>query len=174
MAGDQFLKRALALEPITAQAFAPFGTVVTSRERNGRAINAGTSLRVDLPEPDLLADDGRPALAVFRASAVSFPFVVRALERHRLGSQTFVPLGGTPFAVVVALGDAAPDPGTMRAFCIDGRSGVTFSKAVWHHPLLALGDGEFVVLERRGAGTDCQVAPVVPTRIERRIEGAAS
>lgn len=165
--------RTLALQAVTPNVFAPFGIVVTSRERSGRRINAGTSLRVDLPEPDLLADGGRPSLSVFRASAVALPFVVRELERHRFGSQTFVPLGRTPFAVVVALGDTAPDEDTMRAFLVDGCSGVTLSKAVWHHPLLALENGEFVVLERRGAEPDCEVAPVAPARIEQRIEGAA-
>ncbi len=157
--------RTLALQPLTHEAFAPYGFVVAAGERAGRPINDGTSQRIDLPDPDVVGDDGRPALAVFRASAVRLPFVVRALERHRLGSQTFVPLGGPPFAVVVALGDAGPDPASIRAFLVDGRSGVHFARGVWHHPLLALADGDFVVLERRGAAIDCEVVAVGQTVI---------
>lgn len=160
--------RRLALQPITPDDFSAFGTVVTSRGRSGRAINAGTSQRFDLPDPDLLADDGRPALAVFRARAAAFPLTVRALERHRLGSQTFVPLAGIPFAVVVALGEERPDPPTLRAFRVDGTLGVTFARGVWHHPLLALAAGEFLVLERRGGEPDCELAAVAETLIVAR------
>ncbi|HRA78383.1 MAG TPA: ureidoglycolate lyase, partial [Burkholderiaceae bacterium] len=112
--------------PLTAEAFAQYGDVVTSAGRDGHSINAGTSVRVEMPEPDLLDHGGRPSLSVFRANAVRLPFEVRELERHRLGSQTFLPLGGTPFVVVVALGDDAPDDDTLAAFLVDGRCGITF------------------------------------------------
>ncbi len=148
----------LVLRPLAAQSFAPFGDVVTSTGGEGRSINAGTSLRVELPEPDVLGADGRPSLSVFRAQAVQLPFVVRELERHRLGSQTFLPLGSTPFVVVVALGDDSPDVATLAAFRVDGGCGVTFRRGVWHHPLLALADGDVVVIERRGEEVDCEVA----------------
>lgn len=160
MAWDRFLSdaaRSLVANSITIEAFARYGDVVTSAGREGLSINAGTSLRVEMPEPDILADDGRPSLSVFRASAVRLPFEVRALERHRFGSQTFLPLGGMPFVVVVALGDVRPDAGTLAAFKVDGGCGVTFGRGMWHHPLLALADGDFVVIERRGVEVDCEV-----------------
>jgi len=164
MAGDQLLRgeRALALRPLTPEAFAPYGDVVTSTGRDGRSVNAGTSVRVEMPEPDVLAHDGKPSLSVFRATAVRLPFEVRELERHRLGSQTFLPLGGTPFVVVVALGGDAPDTDTLAAFVIDGGRGITFRRGTWHHPLLALADGDFAVIERRGAEIDCDVAALRP------------
>ncbi len=158
----------LVLQPLAADTFAPYGFVVASGADAGRPINDGTSQRVDLPDPDLVEDGGRPALAIFRARAVALPLVVRTLERHRLGGQTFVPLGGATFAVVVALGDARPDPRTMRAFRVDGRSGVHFARGVWHHPLLALADGDFVVLERRGPALDCEVAAIVKSNVVER------
>lgn len=165
MAGDRLLSgdaRSLVARAITIEAFARYGDVVTSAGRDGRRINADTSLRVELPEPDVLAHDGRPSLSVFRARAVPMPFEVRELERHRLGSQTFLPLGGVAFVVVVALGDDAPDTGTLAAFRVDGSRGVTLGRGVWHHPLLALEDGDFAVIERRGAEVDCVVASLVP------------
>lgn len=150
--------RRLLARPIDPAAFSPYGDVVTGKGRTGMPINAGTSLRIDLPEPDVLGSDGRPALAVFRARTARLPLTIRELERHRLGSQTFLPLGATPFVVVVALGRHAPDPDTLTAWRIDGTAGVTFHRDTWHHPLLALADGDFAVLERRGPEPDCELA----------------
>lgn len=167
MAGDRLLSddaRSLVAESITIDAFARYGDVVTSAGREGLSINAGTSLRVEMPEPDILAHDGKPSLSVFRANAVRLPFDVRELERHRIGSQTFLPLGALPFVVVVALGDKRPDAGTLAAFHVDGSRGVTFRRDVWHHPLLALEDGDFAVIERRGAEVDCEVV-----RLDHRV-----
>lgn len=164
MAGDQLLNalRELTVRPLTAQAFAAFGDIVTSDGAAGRSINAGTSVRVEMPAPDVLAGGGRPSLSVFRAQAVKLPFVVRELERHCEGSQTFVPLGSIPFVVVVALGDHAPDAATAAAFLVDGHCGVTFRRGVWHHPLLVLADGDVVVIERQGERIDCEVAALQP------------
>lgn len=154
--------RELSLRPLTAQAFAAFGDIVTSAGGEGRRINAGTSVRVEMPAPDVLADGGGPSLSVFRAQAVPLPFVVHELERHRLGSQTFLPLGSTAFVVVVALGGDQPDVTTLAAFLADGRCGVTFRRGVWHHPLLALADGDVAVIERRGDSVDCDVVRLAP------------
>jgi len=163
--GEAGTVRTLVLQPLAADAFARFGFVAAAGAPVGRPINDGTAQRFDLPDPDLVGDGGRPALALFRAQGVALPFVVRSLERHRLGGQTFVPLGGVPFVVVVALGDARPNLETMRAFGVDGRCGVHFARGVWHHPLLALRDGDFVVLERRGHAGDCELAPVAQTLV---------
>jgi len=174
VAGDQFLigaagaVRTLALQPLDHAVFAPYGFVIAPDHGVGLSINDGTSRRFDLPDPDVACDGGRAALAVFRAQPVALPFVVRTLERHRLGGQSFVPLGGVPFVVVVALGDARPDSETMRAFRVDGRCGVHFGRGVWHHPLLALADGDFVVLERRGNAIDCELTSVAPTLVVDR------
>ncbi|MEN4920872.1 ureidoglycolate lyase [Achromobacter spanius] len=147
----------LPLAELTAETFAPYGTIIASAGRDGREINAGTTLRVDMPEPDILKQGGRPSLSVFRATPGSLPFEVRMMERHRLGSQTFVPLMGTPFVVLVALGATEPDLSTLKAFRADGSAGITLAPDVWHHPLLALAAGDFVVLERKGETVDCEI-----------------
>jgi len=149
--------RTLTAQPLSAAAFAPYGEVVSSADRAGRSINAGTSLRVEMGEPDLLEAGGRPSLSVFRAQAIALPFAARVLERHRLGSQTFLPLAGTPYVVLVALGADAPDPATLRAFIAGAGVGITLRRDVWHHPLMALADGEFAVLERAGPAVDCEL-----------------
>lgn len=158
------------LRPLTAESFAPYGRLVSADApapgrahaeglRGPRPINGGTSLRVEADEGlSLLQDGGAPTLAVFRARAQGAAGPWRTLERHRLGSQTFVPLAGARCIVLVALGERAPDPLTLAAFEADGRCGFTLHPGTWHHGLIALQAGDFVVLERRAAQPDCEFA----------------
>ncbi|AVG38691.1 ureidoglycolate lyase [Achromobacter insolitus] len=160
--------RILTTQPLTAAAFAPYGEVISSAGRAGRAINAGTSLRVEMGDPDILDAGGRPSLSVFRAQAIALPFAARMLERHRLGSQTFLPLAGTRYVVLVALGADAPDLATLQAFMAGAGMGITLRRDVWHHPLMALAEGEFAVLERAGPAVDCEIVdlPDAPWTIQ--------
>jgi ureidoglycolate lyase len=82
-----------------------------------------------------------------------------------LGSQSFIPLAGVPFVVVVALGDPAfqgkqPLESSLAAFWLDGSCGVSFHPGTWHHPLLAQRAGDFVVLERKALEVDCEIKPL--------------
>ncbi|HSW07644.1 ureidoglycolate lyase [Aquabacterium sp.] len=159
----------LSVQPITAASFAPYGWLIDVPQRPGRPINEGSSQRFDdLGGLALDAEGGAPCLAIFRASARDPRGPWRTLERHRLGTQSFVPLAGARCIVLVALGvpgDLAagtgaeqPDPATLRAFAVGGHQGLTLHAGTWHHGLLALDDGDFVVIERRAAAVDCDVA----------------
>ncbi len=159
----------LTLQPLSPGTFAPYGQLVAGGPAAGwpgqaaappaRAINGGTSLRTEADAGlSLLQAGGSPALAVFRARAQDPAGPWRTLERHRLGSQTFVPLAGARCVVLVARGEHAPDPATLAAFLADGRCGFTLHRDTWHHGLIALDDGDFVVLERRAAQPDCEFA----------------
>ena len=163
----------LQAQPLTATAFAAYGDVigipaaaahatVDAAHAGGpgvRAINGGTSLRFDMPGGlDLHAQGGKPCVAVFRAQAQALAGPWRLLERHRLGSQTFIPLAGARCVVLVARGDPAPDPETLAAFSVDGAQGFTLHADTWHHGLIALDEGDFVVIERRAAAVDCEFA----------------
>jgi ureidoglycolate lyase len=163
--------QALTARPLEAGAFAPFGTVVavpSGADLQGRPINGGTSLRVDLmADMQLTAAGGRPMLAVFRAEARRFPFVATELECHRLGSQAFLPLGPLRFAIVVAPPGPAPDPSRLAAFVTDGRQGIVLAPGTWHHALLAVDAGDVAVIERGAGEVDCDVAALAePMRIE--------
>ncbi len=75
------------------------------------------------------------------------------MENHPLSSQTFVPLSGRPYLVVVApKGDF--DPAAIRVFV--ARGGVNFARGTWHHFNLALGaPSDFLVIDREGPGDNC-------------------
>jgi ureidoglycolate lyase len=148
----------LATRPLTAHAFAAYGEVLDLEGGAARAVNAGTSTRVDLPSSlDLVRDAGRPLLATYRAQAQALQGPWRVLERHRHGSQTFVPLDAVRWVVLVAQGGDTPDVTTLAAFEAGARQGITLHPGTWHHPLIALDAGLFLVLERSGPSEDCEV-----------------
>ncbi len=152
----------LTLRRLDVAGFAPFGRVIdVPPAATGRPINGGTSMRFDLVDDMRLdAQGGRPQLAIFRAQARSFPHRVTELERHSLGSQSFIPLGELRFVLVVAPANAAgmlPQSSEIVAFISNGRQGVMLSPGTWHHALLAVDAGDFAVIERVGDEVDCDV-----------------
>jgi ureidoglycolate lyase len=149
----------LPIRPIDAAAFAPYGWLADAEGAAGRPINDGSSQRIDeVGELQLTADGGEPCLAVFRAQPRDPHGPWQVLERHCLGTQTFVPMGGAPYVVLVALGDAQPDAHTLAAFAVAGHQAVTLRAGTWHHGLIAPQGGDFVVIERRGTEVDCELA----------------
>lgn len=148
--------RELRPEPLTRAGFAPFGDVV---EAGGEPelINRGSARQfADLARIDVTAERGRPCVSIFRALPVRLPHPVRQLERHLLGSQCFVPLNGQRFLIVVAPPGDAIEPGAIRAFVTNGRQGVNFRAATWHHALLAWrAAGDFLVIDRASEHDDC-------------------
>jgi ureidoglycolate lyase len=145
---------AIIVEPLTGSAFAPFGEVIeTTSARAVYSINEGTATRFDaLARIDVAGADGYPIISLFRAQPRQLPFTVSALERHPLGSQAFVPMGPTPYLIVVATDpEAAP-----RAFLARDGQGINFFRGTWHHALLALErESDFLVIDRAGDDANC-------------------
>jgi ureidoglycolate lyase len=145
----------LLARPLTAAAFEPFGTVIEAPQGGGSPINDGTAQRHELSSDlQLTAGGGRPVLSLSRASARLFPFTLREMERHALGSQSFIPLGVRRFVLVVAAAGPAPQAGELQAFITDGQQGVCLAPGTWHHGLLAVDAGDYVVVERRADAVD--------------------
>ena len=148
--------------PITSSNFAPFGWLASGENFGNaqvRPINDGTSLRLDdCGELSLTALDGQACLALFRAQAQDLTQPCLSLERHRLGTQTFIPMGGVRYVMLVARGDTEPDVATLTAFLVKGHQAVTLRADTWHHGLIALDAGDFMVIERRSNVLDCEVA----------------
>jgi ureidoglycolate lyase len=150
------MSRTLALDPLTRDAFAPFGDVISLDGARHFAINGGTTERFhDLAKIDLGAADGRALVNVFRGQPRALPFEVTMMERHPHGSQAFIPLSGGRYLVVVA--PAGPfDERRLRAFAVAGGVGVNYARGVWHHPLIALDTvADFLVIDRGGSLPNC-------------------
>lgn len=157
----------LVARPLSEAAFAPFGCVIEPGA-GGSAVNAGSSWRQEsVPALDLVRDGGRAALAIYAAQARRFPFHALELERHALSDQVFLPLGQALRCVVlVAPAGPAPSAAQCQAFISDGRQGVRIAPGIWHHGLLSLDEGPWVVLERRASVDDCDVVQLAqPLRV---------
>ena len=154
----------LPVRALTAQGFAPFGEVIETGAGSTIPINNGTCLRHhDLARPSA-AEPGSVALSLFEAAAAPRPCVLRLMERHRLGSQTFAPFGAAlRMLVVVADARLALDelaPHYLHAFVSNGQQGIHLRAGVWHHPLLSLDAGPWLVADRVAAQVDCDVVPI--------------
>jgi ureidoglycolate lyase len=145
--------KTLAIEPLTREAFAPFGDVIELEGAKQIPINLGTTIRYhDLAKVDVTDEGGRTLVNLFRGQPRALPFEITMMERHPLGSQAFIPLNDNPYLVVVAPAGEL-DESKIRAFVTSGWQGVNYAKGVWHHPLLALGEvSDFIVVDRGGDG----------------------
>jgi ureidoglycolate lyase len=155
--------RELTPEPLTAEAFAPFGNVIeASDDVQKLEINQGHAIRYDrLAEIDVADRGGVGVISLFRAQPLR-ELVLKQFERHPLGSQTFVPLSGGPYLVAVAPAGAF-DPARVKLFRAEGHQGVHYRKGVWHHFLLVLDDDSlFLVIDRAGPGDNCEEVALAP------------
>ncbi|UWR15077.1 ureidoglycolate lyase [Sulfitobacter sp. M368] len=145
------MTREITAEPLTAEAFAPFGDVLELRETPDKMINAGLCGRHhDLAALDF-GPDGRAGISLFDAQPRSFPYELTLLERHPEGSQAFMPLTEHPFLVIVAP-DLEGNPCRPRAFLTAPHQGVNFHRGTWHGVLTPLhAPGLFAVVDRIGA-----------------------
>ena len=146
----------LQVQPLTAEAFKPFGDVIEATDAAKHfSINQGFAQRYDkLAVVDANDQGGQAAISVFRAKARPLPMALSVLEKHPLGSQAFMPLSGHAYLVVVAPGVEQPDINKVQCFLASATQGVNYAKGTWHHPLLALHDGDFLVVDRSGAKGD--------------------
>ena len=157
--------RHIVAEPLTPEAFAPFGDVIAARDDVRRfAINGGNTMRFhDLAHIDP-GPDGRTIVSIFRGQPRALPFTVEMMERHPLASQAFIPLSECPYLVVVAPAGDAPRAADLRVFLARGDQGVNYARGVWHHPLLALnGVCDFLVIDRAGPGHNCDEVMLAET-----------
>jgi ureidoglycolate lyase len=157
---------------ITADALAPFGMLIDAALAKPEAINDGTTTRhSDLAALDVRGGSQDPVLGIYVARARNFPLRILRLERHRLATQVFIPLGLHRFVLVVAPGRDAPDWTAVRAFITAPGQGVSLKRGCWHHGLIALGDGDrFAVIEGGDYRADTEEVEA-PAEIELAAPG---
>lgn len=149
----------LSIEPLTREAFAPFGDVIQADDHAQHfTINDGNTERYhDLATIDPGAD-GRAIVSIFRGQPRSLPYLITMMERHPKASQAFIPLSGRPYLVVVAAGQSTPTLADLRAFRCEGHQGVNYARGTWHHPLMALDEvSDFLIIDRAGPGDNCDI-----------------
>ena len=139
----------LVCQPLTPEAFAPFGDVLDFAGEPDKLINAGLCGRYhDRARLDF-GPGGRAGISLFNAEARSLPYTCDLLERHPEGSQAFIPMIRTSFLVIVAEDQGGPV--RPRAFLTAPGQAINFHRGIWHGVLTPLhAPGLFAVIDRIG------------------------
>ncbi|MEK1851040.1 MAG: ureidoglycolate lyase [Phyllobacterium sp.] len=149
--------REILVQPLTREAFAPFGDVIEIEGAHSFPINHGMCIRYhDLAKVEATGEKARTLVSLLRGKPYELPLKLEMVERHPFGSQAFVPLSENPFLVVAA--HEQPDgPSDPVAFLTKPGQGVNIYRNVWHGILTPLeGDSDFVVIDRGGDGINLQ------------------
>jgi len=151
----------MKIDKLTRAAFVEFGEVISAEGANHFSINNGTTERYhDLASIEVAESDGKPLVNIFRGQPRRLPFEVTMMERHPLGSQAFIPLSRNPYLIVVSpRGEFQPK--ALRAFLAHRGQGVNYGRGIWHHALIVLKEvSDFIVIDRGGAGANCDEVPL--------------
>ncbi len=145
-------KRKLKVQVATPETVAPFGQILGP---NPKVVPLpidfyGGSVKVRRVV-DFVSDEQTemPLVTVNRR-----PMEVRWMERHFKHTQTFIPLSGCPFIVVMAPPNdrELPDLDKVEALLFDGSAGFTMRIGTWHEFPFAIVDGSnMIVILRREA-----------------------
>jgi ureidoglycolate lyase len=143
-------------QPLTKEAFAPFGDVIDVPTDAGRVYydEALGNLR----------PQAKPSLSMaLRVPTSDRPIKSEMMERHEFFSQSFVPVDVGRWLIVVAphAATGGPDMTAAKAFIADGAHGVTYKPNTWHHGLTTLDKpGSFAVFMWKAGTADEEFVPV--------------
>jgi ureidoglycolate lyase len=145
----------LVAEAATPASIAPFGTLL-SPHADAPVIRSpfyGDSVAIRKPGRFV----GDETLEISVASIDPRPLRVSWMERHFLHTQTFLPLGGSRFAMVLAPpGEGEmPDLDAARALVFDGTAALMLHLGTWHEfPFALAGTAQICILIRRDTARD--------------------
>ncbi|MEQ1368131.1 ureidoglycolate lyase [Acinetobacter schindleri] len=155
------MKNTIQIQLLTSENFARFGEVISCQGNDYFHINDAHTERYHALVMTEIMGDAKAGISIFRnIKSTQIPFEISMLERHPNGSQTFIPMRGQKFLIVVApsLDTDTPDLSQLCAFITDGTQGVNYRAGTWHHPLLTLeAPSDFAVVDRIGTGHNCDV-----------------
>jgi ureidoglycolate lyase len=142
-------------QPLTAEAFAPYGDVMDASGAPDKLINQGKCGRFhDRAQLDF--SDGKAGISIFQGETETLPLTLQMVERHPEGSQAFIPMTADPFLVVVA-SDNGGKPADPKAFITAPGQAINFHRGTWHGVLTPLSKpGLFAVIDRIGTGANLQ------------------
>jgi ureidoglycolate lyase len=146
----------IRIEPLSPEAFAPFGEVIDTAGAPDKLINQGLCGRYHDRATLDFTDGGRAGISLFKAELRALPYRLELVERHPQGSQAFLPMSMDGFLVIVAP-DEGGQPGRPRAFRSAPGQGINFHRNTWHGVLTPLsGPGLFAVIDRIGSGANLE------------------
>jgi ureidoglycolate lyase len=138
---------------ISKDNFKKFGDMITTSGIKPLEINDGYAKRYDgIAHLNTKKDNGESTISIFSALKRSFPMKIDMMEKHPLGSQAFIPMKETVFLAFVAPEGDKPDLNKIESFIVPNGIGVNYNAGIWHFPLIATEDMNFLVVDRLGSG----------------------
>ncbi|MGI9355898.1 MAG: ureidoglycolate lyase [Rhizobiaceae bacterium] len=143
----------IPIEPLTKEAFAPYGELIEKIGSEQIMINRGKCIRHHaLAIAEVAGDEASVVISIFAGQPYALPHVLDMVERHPLGSQAFYPLGDKEWLVIVCE-DESGVPVEPRAFRALPHQGVNLKRNQWHGVLTPLHEpSDFLVVDRGGPG----------------------
>ena len=141
----------ISIEQLDAGVFSKFGKIVEKKNAlELRSINQGTTTRYhNISELDLESKNGISSISIFSGTPRNLPIEIKIMEKHPVASQSFLPIQDYDWLIVVSEEkNELPDLNTLRCFHVNGYTGITYNKNVWHHPLLVKKKQDFWVVDR--------------------------
>tara|TARA_B100002052_G_C15751951_1_gene538165 strand:- start:467 stop:964 length:498 start_codon:yes stop_codon:yes gene_type:complete len=147
------IERIIEPTPITKENFSKFGDMITTKNIKPIEINNGYAKRFDdIAKIDTSNNNGETTISIFSALKRSFPMKIDMMEKHPLGSQAFIPMKETIFLTLVAPEGEKIEIDKIESFLIPKGIGVNYKTGIWHFPLIATEDMDFLVVDRKGSG----------------------
>ena len=150
----------IPIEKLDSDVFSRFGNVLEKNNASElRSINKGTTTRYhNISELDLESKDGNSSIAIFSGLPRDLPIEIKIMEKHPVASQSFLPIQNYDWLIVVSEEkNELPDLNTLRCFHVNGHTGITYNKNVWHHPLLVKKKQDFWVVDRINDQEDASI-----------------
>ncbi|MBX2847111.1 MAG: ureidoglycolate lyase [Acidiferrobacterales bacterium] len=147
--------------PLSSEAFAPFGDVISGQSDNSDQMNGSAYNRfLDLAEIDIGdADINRVQVNIVECNQPeTFPYLLHSMERHPESSQMFFPLFDHDYLVAVAPSGLEIDRAAIRLFIASCNQGINYHRGTWHMPMLGIAKGDrFLMVERNAMHLNCDV-----------------
>ena len=145
-------------QKLTKRNFNEFGDILSiENEINYTTINNGFTHKYDLSKfiGKKTNSSNKVAISIFRGLKRPNPLKINMLECHPLGSQSFMPLNGGSWVVIVCKGDyKEPNLNGLKCFIANKNQGVNYFPGTWHHPLITLEEKQDFMIVDRQSGID--------------------
>ena len=141
----------IPIEKLDSNVFSRFGNIIEKKNASElRSINQGTTTRYhNISELDLESKNGNSGISIFSGIPRDFPIEIKIMEKHPIASQSFLPIQDYDWLIIVSEEkNELPDLNTLRCFQVNGDTGITYNKNIWHHPLLVKKKQDFWVIDR--------------------------
>ena len=141
----------IPIEKLDSNVFSRFGNIIDKKNASElRSINQGTTTRYhNISELDLESKNGNSGISIFSGIPRDLPVEIKIMEKHPIASQSFLPIQDYDWLIIVSEEkNELPDLNTLRCFHVNGDTGITYNKNIWHHPLLVKKKQDFWVIDR--------------------------